>query len=843
MLTVVEGLLTSIQAMDVKETTPTTSDPKVLSKALSEGINFFIHYKPQPWSKRLLILNQIKEQLRSKNVPEDIMQTYLATPTELHFTLGWGRILPVRCISNVQCTFVPIPKDPLKDIYQALNDIRNKDGFDVNHAYREFRSLFHQGSRLYLFESYPIKDWDEFDLIILVNAIKLIFKKYMGVSFGELKDPDNPENLTKFEIIHELHKVMGQFNQRVVENTTYYDLSLIQDQLLTEAKEQGINKTSIEEDVIKFCDDFIETRIDLQLKNSRNIGEAVLGVKNTLRNTLNSLFNQTTFKAYHYDSEDKVTVFEMRPLDLFIHWDLIGVRNQEKIKKAKNQCKIYLDSTRANNLVEFYDHFKRSFIGNFKDTPIKIMGKPQDFSYGNKIITVLQVNEETEKKLRARYREFLRNYLDEKYLPTPEIPSGIDPTTTELGLNYIGKELNWDKKICPNKSDPQQCFMIVAEKEYYNGQSHFKYHMTLLNKTLSSEVFDNIPLQGLEKQLLTLKDIDKIKGVDDLGLNEANIRFFDHKVIQTKIMGPDLPRYNEEIIATTVLVKSEDGSSLTEMHRDVAIAKANLKGKDLVEVSATTFPPICEIIDFGEYVEKKREEANQRKTQTRDFLTFDIEVGDGDLLKDLSTQMTKGENAKKLLDLQQTLKESKMGMEVHLEFPTTMREEDAEKAADNANNHKLVAEFFSHLDYVKVMGVRPYYYEGEREDEKISLYGISVYLKPIIHSEALSDYVQKDISKEFEGTDSKDLKNKSVFLNPLADEIKKHLEGTEDPLIITVTITWPNVTVKAAKGRVTKAINAHLKSLLTKFNAKPESSISEDGTTLTIKITRDPRKD
>ena len=75
-------------------------------------------------------------------------------------------------------------------------------------------------------------------------------------------------------------------------------------------------------------------------------------------------------------------------------------------------------------------------------------------------------------------------------------------------------------------------------------------------------------------------------------------------------------RINDRIFATEVRVISDEGNlgvlSLVE-----AIALAQEKHLDLVEISPGVRPPVCKIVDYSKfkYQQKKREKVNKAKTQ------------------------------------------------------------------------------------------------------------------------------------------------------------------------------------------------------------------------------------
>jgi translation initiation factor IF-3 len=61
------------------------------------------------------------------------------------------------------------------------------------------------------------------------------------------------------------------------------------------------------------------------------------------------------------------------------------------------------------------------------------------------------------------------------------------------------------------------------------------------------------------------------------------------------------PRVNERIRIPQVRVIGDDGSQIGILTTREAIAMAQAKGLDLVEVAPTARPPVCKIMDYGKY--------------------------------------------------------------------------------------------------------------------------------------------------------------------------------------------------------------------------------------------------
>jgi translation initiation factor IF-3 len=73
-------------------------------------------------------------------------------------------------------------------------------------------------------------------------------------------------------------------------------------------------------------------------------------------------------------------------------------------------------------------------------------------------------------------------------------------------------------------------------------------------------------------------------------------------------------RVNEQVGAGPVRLIAEDGQQLGVMSGDDACAYAYERGLDLVEVAASSDPPVCRVMDYGKwrYDEERRLRASRR---------------------------------------------------------------------------------------------------------------------------------------------------------------------------------------------------------------------------------------
>ena len=78
------------------------------------------------------------------------------------------------------------------------------------------------------------------------------------------------------------------------------------------------------------------------------------------------------------------------------------------------------------------------------------------------------------------------------------------------------------------------------------------------------------------------------------------------------------PRVNLRIRVPRVLVIDEEGNKLGEFLTEDAVALAEERGLDLIEVAPDGRPPVCRIQDFGKLkYERKKRQAQARKNQVQ----------------------------------------------------------------------------------------------------------------------------------------------------------------------------------------------------------------------------------
>ena len=84
-----------------------------------------------------------------------------------------------------------------------------------------------------------------------------------------------------------------------------------------------------------------------------------------------------------------------------------------------------------------------------------------------------------------------------------------------------------------------------------------------------------------------------------------------------------------------VRVIDDEGQQLGVMLTADALALAQEKGLDLVEVAPTAVPPVCKILDYGQYKyeiqKRERETKKKQKSQTFKEIRFRVKIDTHDL--------------------------------------------------------------------------------------------------------------------------------------------------------------------------------------------------------------------
>ncbi len=91
-------------------------------------------------------------------------------------------------------------------------------------------------------------------------------------------------------------------------------------------------------------------------------------------------------------------------------------------------------------------------------------------------------------------------------------------------------------------------------------------------------------------------------------------------------------KINHQIKAPELRVITAEGENLGVITTAVAIAEAQKRGLDLIEISPTAVPPIGKIMDYGKYLydEKKKQKVAKAKTVTSELKIVQVKIGTGE---------------------------------------------------------------------------------------------------------------------------------------------------------------------------------------------------------------------
>lgn len=80
-----------------------------------------------------------------------------------------------------------------------------------------------------------------------------------------------------------------------------------------------------------------------------------------------------------------------------------------------------------------------------------------------------------------------------------------------------------------------------------------------------------------------------------------------------RVVDKDGLRVNNQIRVPEITVIDEKGENLGVMRVPEAVAQANSRGLDLVEVSPQAKPPVCKYMDYGKFKYRKNKKAHEAK--------------------------------------------------------------------------------------------------------------------------------------------------------------------------------------------------------------------------------------
>jgi translation initiation factor IF-3 len=91
-------------------------------------------------------------------------------------------------------------------------------------------------------------------------------------------------------------------------------------------------------------------------------------------------------------------------------------------------------------------------------------------------------------------------------------------------------------------------------------------------------------------------------------------------------------KINHQIKAPELRVVTAEGENLGVIPLSTALAEAQKRELDLIEISPTAVPPVAKIMDYGKYLydEKKKQKAAKSKTVTSELKIVQVKIGTGD---------------------------------------------------------------------------------------------------------------------------------------------------------------------------------------------------------------------
>ncbi len=91
-------------------------------------------------------------------------------------------------------------------------------------------------------------------------------------------------------------------------------------------------------------------------------------------------------------------------------------------------------------------------------------------------------------------------------------------------------------------------------------------------------------------------------------------------------------KINHQIKAPELRVVTAEGENLGVISLSTALAEAQKRGLDLIEISPTAVPPVAKIMDYGKYLydEKKKQKTAKSKTVTTEVKIIQVKIGTGE---------------------------------------------------------------------------------------------------------------------------------------------------------------------------------------------------------------------
>jgi translation initiation factor IF-3 len=112
-------------------------------------------------------------------------------------------------------------------------------------------------------------------------------------------------------------------------------------------------------------------------------------------------------------------------------------------------------------------------------------------------------------------------------------------------------------------------------------------------------------------------------------------------------------KINHQIKAPELRVVTAEGENLGVISLSIALAEAQKRSLDLIEISPTAVPPVAKIMDYGKYLydEKKKQKVSKSKTIVTELKIIQVKIGTGEhdlelKAKKISEWLTEGNRVK-----------------------------------------------------------------------------------------------------------------------------------------------------------------------------------------------------
>ena len=91
-------------------------------------------------------------------------------------------------------------------------------------------------------------------------------------------------------------------------------------------------------------------------------------------------------------------------------------------------------------------------------------------------------------------------------------------------------------------------------------------------------------------------------------------------------------KINHQIKAAELRVVTGEGENLGVISLSTALAEAQKRGMDLIEISPTAVPPVAKIMDYGKYQydEKKKQKSSKANVQVSELKIVQVKIGTGE---------------------------------------------------------------------------------------------------------------------------------------------------------------------------------------------------------------------